>query len=137
MPILSLASRSLQQRCIACGAQRTVGLDQLETGILHEDDDAAAVVALPTCTSCGSVEFLFGSLDDQPEHTAPGSFGHLHRLLVNQLHAALLDADRITEKSRDRKPRLDRPTDSVLAQWFPHGLTIDQDLPPVTGGTEL
>jgi hypothetical protein len=135
MPIQSLSARSLQQRCIACGALRSIGLEQLETGILSEHEDAASVVVLPTCNGCGSVEFLFGSSEDQPEHTSPGSYGHLHRLLVNQLHAELLDADQISAESRSRTPRLKRPGDSVLAQWFPHGLTIDQDVPPVTGGT--
>jgi hypothetical protein len=135
MPIQSLNARSLQQRCIACGTQRTIGLEQLETGILSEHADAATVVVLPTCPGCGSVEFLFGSSEDQPDHTAPGSYGHLQRLLVNHLHAELVDADRISDESRGRASRLKRPGDDVLAQWFPHGLTIDQGPPTVTGGT--
>jgi hypothetical protein len=135
MPIESISTKSVQQRCIHCRQARALELEQLEIGILEAGGTAATVVSLPACAGCQTVEFLFGSSDAQPEHPSPGSYGHLHGLLVNRLHAELLDADQVSDESRSRTPRLKRPSDEVLARWFPHRLTLDQDLPSVTGGT--
>jgi hypothetical protein len=137
MPLQSLTSGAVHQRCIACGEVRILTLDQLEVSIFEEKLEApsSAMVALPPCATCHSVEFLAGSSETAPEHPRPGSYGHLHRLLVDQLHAELLDADRVGDESRGRKPRLKRPGDEVIAQWFPRGLTIDEDLPSVAAGT--
>jgi hypothetical protein len=61
---------------------------------------------------------------------APGSFGHLHRLLVDAVHAELVKRKRVIPLLKDKQGRVD-PTlakpvaTEELARWFPQGLKIE------------
>src|SRR5262245_39090700 len=94
MPIRSLSADAVEQHCVGCDESRCLSLDALGVTLV-EEDLVASVVVLPACPECGSVEFLFGSSETAGEHPDLGSFGHLHRLLVDRLHAQLLDAGQV------------------------------------------
>jgi hypothetical protein len=115
MPIEELTPIDVSHACCFCGTTHRTALSvlrasQQEAPIPVADD----VVRLPQC-ECGAVEFLAHSLPNETAHPSPGSYGHLHRLLVDHLHAVLDGAT-------------DGPAE--LAQWFPDGLRLA--VPPPT-----
>jgi len=132
MPIQSLTRNRVLQHCIACGESRDLDLEQLEVGIFDGEPEGAAatVVTMPPCSRCASVEFLIGSSASAPEDPQPGSYGHLHRLLVDRLHADLIDLGRVAPDSQGRELRLRRPGTSELERWFPNGLVIEPGTSP-------
>ncbi|MDP1826675.1 MAG: hypothetical protein Q8L48_25615 [Archangium sp.] len=99
MPIEELTNEDVLQRCTACQSATRVRLATLSVGVgsaVPEDIDGR-VLRLPACTTCKAEEFLIRSLDGQPMPT-PGSYSHLHRLLVDQLHAQLAKAGRVDKR---------------------------------------
>jgi hypothetical protein len=121
MPIIEIAENQAVQRCACCGRCRGLGPDDL-----RPTDEAGDVLALPAC-SCGSVEFLIGAPKDEPEHPAPGSFGHRHRLVVD----ALVDAVRLRAKGELGSSLgtvvADRIGPKELGKWFPDGLRVESE----------
>jgi len=130
MPIQCIQkNHSIRQRCIACGESRTIAFEQLEVGLLDEHIEATAtsVIALPACSICGSVEYLVGSAEGSPGHPHPGSYGHLHRLLVDQLHSELVDGGGDADDGPRPARTVRQPTADEMARWFPHGLVLADD----------
>jgi hypothetical protein len=126
MPIEELADEHLVQRCAHCAAQHTIKHTAITAGVAAPAAPAdAAVVALPACANCGAQEFLLRSPVDAPEHPAPGSYGHLHRLLVDCLHARLVARGRVAKELRKAGGVTAVPVDEgALARWFPAGLRL-------------
>jgi len=112
MPLQHIQKDRILQRCIACGDARTIAFELLEVA-------TAPVIALPPCAACGSVEYLVGSAEDAPGHPQPGSYGHLHRMLVDHLYSELAGTDADDQPVCNR-----RPSAEELAQWFPDGLVL-------------
>lgn len=133
MAIEELSGTQLLQRCAACGSLNQLALDALEAGVAREGLVDAGVVPLPACATCGAREFLIRADDDEPEHPAPGSVGHLHRLLVGEVHAELVAKDRLVAPLREQQKLLSskfvrRRSAAELREWFPDGLKLR---PPV------
>lgn len=134
MSIHEMNSTDVLQRCGKCAAENRIALDSLEVGVARDDQADASVVPLPACPTCRSTEFLLRSPDDEPAHPAPGSFGHLHRMLVDEVHAELVKRKKVIPLLKDKQggvdPKLARPvTAEDVARWFPQGLKIEARLP--------
>lgn len=91
MPIIELVDNQLVQQCAMCSATRRLDADGLPT------EYGARILALPACT-CGAVESLIHSPQDEPPYPQPGSVGHQHRVLVD----AVIDA--VAETKTDQQP---------------------------------
>jgi hypothetical protein len=130
MSIHEVNSTELLQRCGKCAAENRIALDALEVGVARDEQTDPRVIPLPACPTCRSTEFLLRSPDDEPPHPAPGSFGHLHRLLVDAVHTELVKRKRVIPLLKDKQGRVD-PTlakpvaTEELARWFPQGLKIE------------
>ncbi|HEU4411835.1 MAG TPA: hypothetical protein VFS43_41730 [Polyangiaceae bacterium] len=111
----------LVQACAVCGARSRHPLAALRASPFEGVERGAGVVALAPCAPCGAVEFLLPSPEGEPEHPSPGSRGHLHRLLVDHLHARLLAAG--GDGGEPGRPR-PGPSDEELRRWFPGGLRL-------------
>lgn len=127
MPLEELSDDHLVHRCSGCGSARTLAHAVLETGA---DDTASVdprVLALPACTVCGAHEFLVRSVDADREHAVPGSYSHLHRLLVDHLHERLEPRRAAAHggKSKTKKPTKGGGAEA-LQRWFPNGLKLPQ-----------
>lgn len=139
MPIYEVTSTDALQICVSCDRATRLPLATLQAGVPDPRGAEALAVLLPPCPQCGSVEYLFRSPDAEPEHSEPGSFGHLHRLMVDHLHSELVKADRVHPGIRDKKtgkpdPRIARavkPADRE--KFFPRGLKIDRPNAPSRG----
>ncbi|WP_223643767.1 hypothetical protein [Corallococcus sp. EGB] len=130
MSIREVTDTDVVQQCGHCGASTRVQIDALEVGVARDDQTDASVVPLPACPTCRSTEFLLRSPEDEPPHPAPGSFGHLHRLLVDEVHAALVKRKKVIPLLKDKQgrvdPKLAKPVAAEeLARWFPRGLKIE------------
>jgi hypothetical protein len=62
-----------------------------------------------------------------PEHSEPGSYAHLHRLLADRACAAVLDAQASQAHALRSSPSVRRRSDDELAEWFPDELAIKDD----------
>lgn len=129
MAIEEVTTTELVQRCSKCDSVNRLVLDNLEVGLARESQTDARVVVLPACPTCRASEFLFRSPDDEPAHPAPGSFGHLHRLLVDHVHCELVKREKVIPQLLDEKgtPRMDlaRPIAAeMVTRWFDKGLKI-------------
>ena len=130
MSIHEMNATEVLQRCGKCAAENRIVLDSLEVGVARDDQTDAAVVSLPACPTCRSTEFLLRSPDDEPAHPAPGSFGHLHRMLVDEVHAELVKRKKVIGALKDKQGRVDatiaRPVSPEdVQQWFSKGLKIE------------
>lgn len=130
MSIHEMTSTEVVQRCGKCAAENRIALDTLEVGVARDEQTDASVVPLPACPTCRSTEFLLRSPNDEPAHPAPGSFGHLHRLLVDEMHAELVKRKKVIPLLKDNQgrvdPKLAKPVAAEeLARWFPQGLKIE------------
>ncbi len=130
MSIHEMTSTEVLQRCGKCAAENRIALDTLEVGVARDEQTDASVVPLPACPTCRSTEFLLRSPNDEPAHPAPGSFGHLHRLLVDEMHAELVKRKKVIPLLKDNQgrvdPKLAKPVAvEELARWFPQGLKIE------------
>jgi hypothetical protein len=124
MPIVEIREDHVRQRCAKCRSERDIEVGALasaaEAGLLD-----TAVLGLPAC-SCGSTEFLIRAPDGEPPHPSPGSFGHLHRMIVD----ALVDGLKERANGGQNAASLARIAEaqlgaSLVAKWFPNGLKID------------
>lgn len=130
MSIHEMTSTEVLQRCGKCAAENRIALDTLEVGVARDEQTDGSVVPLPACPTCRSTEFLLRSPNDEPAHPGPGSFGHLHRLLVDEMHAELVKRKKVIPLLKDNQgrvdPKLAKPVAAEeLARWFPQGLKIE------------
>ena len=130
MSIHEMTSTEVLQRCGKCAAENRIALDTLEVGVARDEQTDGSVVPLPACPTCRSTEFLLRSPNDEPAHPAPGSFGHLHRLLVDEMHAELVKRKKVIPLLKDNQgrvdPKLAKPVAAEeLGRWFPQGLKIE------------
>ena len=131
MAIYEVTSTEVVQRCGRCSAENRIAMGVLKVGVAHEAQTDPRTIPLPACPTCASTEFLIRSPDDEPEYPAPGAFGHLHRLLVDELHAELVKADKVIPALLDSLGRADqtlaRPVAKVTRdRWFPTGMKIER-----------
>lgn len=143
MAILEITATEVVQHCAKCGRENRLPLAGLEVGISIHGVPAAELapdprpIQLPPCPTCKSQEFLIRSEEGEPEHRAPGSFGHLHRLLVDHLHSELVKANKVSQHLRDQQGRVDPKIAKPLKQadrdkFFGRGLKIER----FPGGTK-
>ena len=122
MPIVQVSTDHLRQLCTVCQQRRDVPFDSLSfTG--EPDGPDTGILAIPPC-GCGATEFLVRAPQDEPEHPLPGSYGHLHRLMVDALVDALQlrDADSAMDVLAVVNENLG--VDAV-EKWFPNGLQAE------------
>lgn len=128
MPIEELTSEAVLQRCAVCQTETKVPLPTLSIGVgsqVPEDIDPR-VVRLPACPICKAQEFLIRSVDGQPT-PAPGTYAHLHSLLVDQLHAELASVGRVEKRLVDLK--VTEVSAAAKKEFFPDGLKLPAPLP--------
>lgn len=134
MPIEELTESEVVQRCAACEAHHRLPLAAITAAAeLSEAADARAL-ALPPCAGCGAREFVLRSSEDERARKDPGSFAHLHQLLVDALGERRFprgEAKTSAQSDGARDPALG--LDAELARWFPNGLRLDADAPPLSG----
>ncbi len=119
MAIQEITDIELVQRCAKCDAENRVVLADLEVGIERDDQVEDSIVPLPECPTCHSREFLLRSPVDEQEQAAQGGAGHLHRLLVDELHAELVKKGRVVAKLKGRADKvLTRPIAAETKRRF-------------------
>ena len=101
MAIQEITETELVQRCAKCDGENRVPLAGIEVGLERDEQVEDSVVALPECPTCRSREFLLRSPVEEQEHPVVGSSGHLHRLLVDELHSELVKKGRVVAKLRE------------------------------------
>ena len=131
MPIREIRDSDLDQQCASCGAITAIPLDNIAVGVQHDTQVNASLVALPACSACGSTEFLVRSPDNE-EHPAPGSYGHKHKLLVDDLHARLVERGRVAAGLDAVQVATKKPAPEVMDRWFASGLMLPT--PPFIDG---
>jgi len=127
MAIREITTTDVLQRCEACEDEHRLLIDDLEVGVAQDEQVDGDLVPLPPCPACGAVEFLVRAPDDEPEHPAQGSFGHLHRMLVDELHAELVGRGKVHSKLRDAEGGVPKVLARRLStekrqRWFADGL---------------
>ncbi|ATB45934.1 hypothetical protein [Corallococcus macrosporus] len=130
MAIHEVTAEDVLQRCARCGSGNRLSLGTLEVGVARREDVDDGLVQLPPCPACRSTEFLIRAPEGEPEHPAPGSFGHLHRLLVGHLHAELVQRGRLHAVLKPKRGTAGKVLMRPLSQearerWFPQGLRIE------------
>ena len=120
MAIQEITSTELVQRCAKCDRENRIALASIEVGIERDDQVEDSVVPLPECPTCRSREFLLRSpVEEEQEHPVVGSSGHLHRLLVDELHSELVKKGRVVAKLRDKADKVfTRPIEVEAKQRF-------------------
>lgn len=103
MPIVEVVSDTIVQRCVACSVARRTDERTLFSRAASLTEPG--VLTLAPC-ACGAVEHLLRTPEGAPAHPVPGSFGHLHRLLVDALHVALGEEARDDEQTGSLEARL-------------------------------
>lgn len=123
MPIEELTNEDVLQRCSACQSTARVRLATLSIGVgsTVPGDVDGRVTRLPPCSTCKAEEFLIRSVDGQPMPHV-GSYAHLHRLLVDQLHAQLAKAGRVDR--RVGRLKLAELPAAQRKEFFPDGLKL-------------
>jgi hypothetical protein len=128
MPIESLNDRTVELRCINCGTAQTLKLDtlelRLEPGV--RSDTSPAKIELPVCAKagCNSSETLFTSPETSAIAAVPGSYGHLHSVLVDTLAAQLIQGGRLKGGDRVTAERAIRPREEEASVFFADGLIL-------------
>jgi hypothetical protein len=130
MAIYEVTEDTVVQRCGHCQRENRIALASLVVGIEHGGRRDGRMLPLPACPGCRSTEFLSRSADGEDDHPAPGTFGHLHRLLVDHLHAELVQRAQVASGFRtvDSRPdpRLVRPLGpTTIQRWFPRGMKLE------------
>jgi len=123
MPIREIRADDLDQECSKCGSIVAVSLSAIVAGISREGQVNPNVVAMPVCATCGSAEFLLRSPDEE-EHPSQGSYGHKHKLLVDKLHAKLVQRGRLAEGLTPEQVPTKEPPAAVMDKWFKDGLKL-------------
>jgi hypothetical protein len=124
MPITRLEDDFIEQSCAGCNSRHKHDMGDLAVGAGPEDAPDPRVVALPPCDQCGSAEFLIRSPKGD-EHAGQRGYGHLHRLLVDELHGRLVAKGQLIEGLKpDMLEGLGTVDERELKRWFPDGLTL-------------
>jgi len=123
MPIEELTNEEVLQRCSLCQTATRSKLVALSLGVgsAVADDLDGGVVRLPPCPKCKAEEFLIRS--QAPPTAAPTTYGDLHRLLVDQLHASLAKLGRLDARLK-KVPTLTDLDPVVVKAFFPDGLKL-------------
>ncbi len=129
MAIQEITDVEIVQRCAGCDRENRVALANLAVGVEHAEQVEDGVVPLPECPTCRSREFLVRSPASEQAHPSQGSSGHLHRLMVDELHSQasrrVLRASIPTSSSSSSAART---TDSRLRRG---GVESFNDLSPI------
>jgi hypothetical protein len=127
MAIQEVSENELLQRCAKCSSLNSIVLGSLVVGVERAGQADGRLVLLPPCPSCGSSEFLIRTPAEEPEPPAPGSFNHLHHLLVDHVHAQLVRQGRVIPslQSLPVESLISRTiAGGALERWFPSGLKL-------------
>jgi hypothetical protein len=126
MAIQEITSTELVQRCAVCDRENRVALANLAVGVEHAEQVEDGVVPLPECPTCRAREFLVRSPASEQAHPAQGSSGHLHRLMVDELHSQLVKKGRVVAKLRDKADKVFTRPIAVEAKqrFFGKGLKL-------------
>lgn len=138
MAIHEVTTNDVLQRCESCNDEHRVLIDDLEVGVARDQQVDGRMVPMPPCPVCAAVEFLVRAPDNEPEHPSQGSFGHLHRMMVDELHAELVTRGKVNAALRDGEgnvpPSLAKPLSTEKRdRWFSKGLRarrkVEQPVP--------
>ena len=123
MPIEELTNEEVLQRCSVCQTSTRSKLATLSLGVgsTVADDLDGRVVRLPPCPKCKAEEFLIRS--DATPAAAPATYGDLHRLLVDQLHASLVKKGRLDARLKT-VPTLSDLDPNLVKTFFADGLKL-------------
>ena len=124
MTIREITEEGIEQTCDICERVRQFSLDDITVGMVTEEQINDTVIPLPKCDNCGSVEYLIPSKEDAPEHPSPGSFGHLHAILVDLLHEQLVNQGRLIQELTPDKLKKKKRTNEEIERWFKDGLRL-------------
>lgn len=126
MAIQEITDTDIVQRCAGCDRENRVALANLAVGVEREDQVEDSVVPLPECPTCRSREFLVRSPTSEQGHPSRGSSGHLHRLMVDELHSQLVKTGRVVERLVGKAEQIvTKPMASELkTRFFDKGLKL-------------
>lgn len=127
MAIQEITGTEAVQRCAGCDSENHIAFSALEVGIERDEQVDDSIVALPACPTCHAREFLLRSPAVELQYPLQdGSAGHLHRLIVDELHAELVKKGRVVERLRkDVSKVLTRPiATETRASLFKQGLKL-------------
>ena len=126
MAIQEITDLEIVQRCAGCDRENRVALANLAVGVEHAEQVEDGVVSLPECPTCRSREFLVRSPASEQAHPAQGSSGHLHRLMVDELHSQLVKKGRVVEPLVGKVAQIvTKPiATEVRARFFDTGLKL-------------
>jgi hypothetical protein len=127
MAIRELLETGIEQSCDLCGAQRLVADEEVVVATEGGGPNDNAVVTLPPCDVCGAVEYLVRTSAKDGEHPSPGSFAHLHRLLVDTLHARLARKGRSADGVGAEMAFAPDPAAEELDRWFKGPLRLRRE----------
>ena len=108
MPIVSIHDGGVAQVCAACGKARDVS----NAKVVLQASMETSSLELPPCETCGSVEVLMPRFCAEA-HPTPGSYGHRHQLLVDELAA------------RRMNTKLPKSIVEEIERWLPDGLRLE------------
>lgn len=132
MPLVEIRETNVSQRCAHCDAVHSIEISSLEVGVAFGAQRDGRVVGLPPCARCGATEFLIRSTERASSPRMAGSSGHLHRLLVDHLHAELVRQAQVAGVSTCAAPSTELLAlplrEDERQRWFPHGLKIEEPL---------
>jgi hypothetical protein len=132
VPLVEIRETNVSQRCAHCDAVHCIEISSLEVGVAFGAQRDGRVVGLPPCARCGATEFLVRSTERTSSLRMAGSSGHLHRLLVDHLHAELVRRAQVAGSSNgtaSSSELLALPLrEDERRRWFPHGLKIEEPI---------
>ena len=123
MPIRELQENQAVQECAACGTTAEVSFSSIFVGAFHDGNGDSGIIPMPICAACGAIEYLVQSRGDESQPEA-GTQSHLHRLLVDLLHARLVGAGRVVDGMEAGRVETREPAIDVLETWFGDGLKV-------------
>ncbi len=124
MPVIEILEDNIKQQCVSCREIHDISFADIMVGVRHNSQIDEKIMPLPACKQCGAQEFLFCPSDDEPEHSAPGSFGHLHRLLVDILHAKMVERGNVIPDIDPRSILTHKPAAEVINRYLGKSLKI-------------
>lgn len=127
MAIQELTDTEIIQRCAKCDRENRIALSDVQVGLERDEQVDDSVVPLPECSACHAREFLLRSPQDEQQYpTTEGSAGHLHRLIVDELHAELVKKGRVIARLKSKADSvLTRPIASeTRTTFFRQGLKL-------------
>lgn len=130
MPLVEIREADVSQRCANCDAVHSIQISSLEVGVAFGAQRDGRVVSLPPCACCGATEFLIRSSERESSPRMAGSRGHLHRMLVDHLHAELVQRAQVEGASGGAAAKGELQAlplrEEERKRWFPHGLKIEE-----------